>query len=174
MEFTNWSFIYLILRGPIGSPLARMSLSSAIPTDPELLWNVPPPSKSTLPASGQARGSVTALPAQAQRPGPRPWKNLGESFTKRQYFSTALLGHLSRLSAVQTGGKVRQASPIRNPPKITLRDGGRDKQWLRSSWNPRERRGVPKVPRGAWRPRGRSEKFAFAKPSGTFQKIPTS
>lgn len=119
--------------------MARRSFSSAIPTDPGLLWNVPWPSKKYPPCLGPGEGLYQPLEPRLLSELRRSSlaHDLGRSeekaSPKRQYFSTARLGHLSWLSAVQTGGKERRAGPIRNPPKSTLRGGGRARQ--RESWS---------------------------------------
>lgn len=61
---------------------------------------------------------VISPSAQGKQPCPRPWKNLSKSFTKPQYFSTALLGHLSWLGAVQRRGKRYQAPAGTHPRSL--------------------------------------------------------
>lgn len=104
----------------------RRSFSSAMPTHPELLWKVTSPSKATLPASCQARGTTrhwsSDLASQLRR------SRLAHDLERTQEkaspgdgtFPLHCWGHLSWFSAVQTGG------PTKNPPKITLSNGGKD------------------------------------------------
>lgn len=152
-----------IFTEPRGCPLARRSFSTAITTDSVL--KVSPTLKEYPPCFRPGEGHCQpleqwpGLSAQAQRSSPRPWRNLGESFTKRQYFSTALLGHFGWLCAVQT----RQSAPGRPLQEPTLtptpRDGGNDTLWVRDSRNLGVR-GFPNAPRGAWRPVARPNKLA--------------
>ena len=81
------------------------------PTDPGRLWKFPHPQ--SVP-SGVSPGESHYQPLQrgdwSPSSGAPGWPTTLEepgrnSFTERQYFSTALLGHLGWLSPVQIGGK---------------------------------------------------------------------
>lgn len=88
-----------------------------------------------------ATGAVTGPPSSDEAPGPRPWKNLGESFARRQYFSTAPLRPPQLAFCCADRRQREPGRPIRNPPKTTLRPGGKDTLCWAAGGILRKRRG---------------------------------
>lgn len=173
---TNRSVICLILGGSRGCPW-RKELNLEFPHRPRPALAVPylqsVPS-GLSPSEGHyqplQRGDWSS--SSARRAGPRPLRKPGrESFTERQYFSTALPGHLGWLSALQIGGEGSQAGSREEPERTRAQRCGEAGAEGEGQGASKKAEGGTEPPGGAERPPGRPEKLALAKPLADFKSF---